>query len=133
MRGRLITWIVLGVGIGVFAFPGRGADSSGDWMGFAPYPGARQLCSEVVLGLSGSKQVEIHWRSFASRDATADVIKFYASREGKNAERSSDSLEVRRGADHTLSVYPASKAGAPSCASKPNSAEKTVIIVSTRP
>jgi hypothetical protein len=133
MRARLTTCMgVMTMGIGVFTLLGRGADSSEKWMGFVAYPGARELCNEVVLGQSEKGRSEIHWRSFASRDAPAGVVAFYAKREGKNAQRSSDSIEVRRGADQILSVYSASKTGVPSCASKPNSEEKTIIMVSIR-
>lgn len=123
MRARLTTCILLGV-------MAMGAPPPEKWLEFAAYPGARELCNEVVLGLSDKRQVEVHWRSFVSRDAPADVIAFYAKREGKNAQRSSDSIEVRRGANQSLEVYPASKTGVPSCASKPKSEEKTIIIVS---
>jgi hypothetical protein len=133
MRAQLTRCMgVMTMGIGAFTLLGRGADSSEKWMGFAAYPGARELCNEVVLGQSEKGRAEIHWRSFASRDAPAGVVAFYAKREGKNAQRSSDSIEVRRGADQILSVYSASKTGVPSCASKPNSEEKTIIMVSIR-
>lgn len=129
MRARLMTFMVLvvtSIGDGSFAA------SSGKWMGFTEYPGARELCDEVVRGQGDKGPVEIHWRSFTSGDALADVIAFYARREGKNAQRSSDSLEVHRGADHILSAYAASKKDVPSCASKPNAGEKTIIMVSVR-
>jgi hypothetical protein len=133
MRARLTTFIlsgVLAIGAGIFTLQCRGAADAGKWLGFPAYPGARELCNEHVLALSGKTQHEVHWLSFASRDATADVISFYAGREGKNAQRSSDSFEVHHGADHTLTVQPASKAVAPSCSSKPRADEKTVIVVS---
>jgi hypothetical protein len=134
MRARLPIFLRLGMAMVVSAFTllVGGADSSEKWLGFAAYPGARELCNEVVLGQSEKGRVEIHWRSFASRDAPADVIAFYARREGNNAQRSSDSIEVRHGSDQILAVYSASKTGVPSCASKPNSEEKTIIMVSVR-
>jgi hypothetical protein len=133
MRARVITRApraVLAAGIGIFALQCGAAPEK--WLGFDAYSGARGLCNEHVLGSSGSKRVEIHWQSFASRDATADVIDFYARREGKNVQRSADSLEVRHGEDYVLTVQPASKGGGPSCSTKPNTDEKTLIIVSER-
>lgn len=120
------------MGLGVCTLPGQGAPPSGKWLDFTPYPGARELCNEVVTGHGGKGPVEIHWHSFASRDALADVIEFYARREGKNAERTSDSLDVHHGTNQILSVYSASKTGVPGCASKPNSVEKAIIIVSVQ-
>jgi len=135
MNARMTAFVVLGVTAMTVAglrLQGQGGASSGKWLGFTAYPGVRDLCDEVVRGQSEKGPVEIHWRSFASRDATADVIAFYAKREGKNARRSTDSIEIRRDADYILSAYPASRTGVPSCSVKANSEEKTIIVVSVR-
>ena len=101
-------------------------------MGFAAYPGARELCDQYVVGSSAHRRVEIHWRSFASRDAFADVAAFYVKREPKNAERKSDSLEVHHGANQILTVSTASNKELPSCATKPKPTERSVIVVSAK-
>jgi len=44
--------------------------SNGDWLGFTPYPGARQLCNEFTTGFThDNKPMEIHSVTFATRDA----------------------------------------------------------------
>jgi len=101
-------------------------------MGFAAYPGARELCNQHVLGASQGKRVEIQWRSFASGDTLADVTAFYIKRDAKNAQRKSGSLEVHHGEGRILTASPASNAELPSCSSKPKTTEKSVIVVSTK-
>jgi hypothetical protein len=131
MRARLASWTcVAAATLAAAALVQCRRAAPGDWMGFAPYPGTRELCQQRVYGESQGRRVEIHWRSFATRDSPTDVIAFYARREGRKAERSGDTLEVHHGADHNLSVYPASKTDIPSCDSRPNSEERTVILVS---
>jgi hypothetical protein len=103
------------------------------WFGFTPYPGARKLCEQAVDGWSSTGPVGFVWRSYATRDATAQVIAFYAKAEGRNAEVEGKSLIVRRGqkkVERVLSVHAASATDYPSCDSKPRPGEKTVIIVS---
>jgi hypothetical protein len=125
MTGRLTTLLCLGTMAMGFA-------PAEKWLGFPEYPGARDLCNEFVLGQGDKGRVEIHWRSFATRDKTTDVIAFYIRREGKNVETKADTLQVRHGADHILSVYPSSKTGVPGCSAKPLADEKTLIMVSVR-
>ena len=101
-----------------------------EWDGFAAYPGARQLCDQSVMGQSGGATTEIHWRSYATLDATAKVIAFYEKTGGKDVEKGSDSVTFRLDEDTHLSVYAASAAHYPTCENKPKSDEKTVIVVS---
>jgi hypothetical protein len=100
------------------------------WNGFAAYPGARQLCDEWVMLEPGSAAMEIHWRSYATLDATAKVIAFYEKTKVKDVEKGSDSVTFRLDKDTDLSVYAASAAHYPRCENKPKSDEKTVIVVS---
>jgi hypothetical protein len=107
------------------------AQSSGrEWNGFAAYPGARQLCDQSVMGQPGGTVMEIHWRSYATPDATAKVIAFYEKTKVKDVGKGSDSVTFRLDKDTHLSVYAASVAHYPTCENKPKSDEKTVIVVS---
>ena len=106
-----------------------------NWFGFTPYPGARELCDQMVDGRSSSGPMGIHWRSYATRDATEDVIAFYAKAEGRDVGVEGKSITVRRGKEKVeavLSVHAASATDYPGCDSKPRPEEKTVIIVSHR-
>lgn len=100
-----------------------------DWASFPPYPHARFLCNQSVLGRSGDKRVEITWTSYTTRDATEKVIAFYSNAENGKVESEGESITIRRNKD-ILSVYPASAAGYPTCDRKPQPEEKTVIIIS---
>lgn len=104
-----------------------------DWMGFTPYPRARQLCNESTLGFSGGRQMEIHWVSFATRDSVQAAVTFYSKAEKGTVELKEDSLTIRRGnpVAAVLSVVAASSADYPRCSEQPQPEEKTVIDVST--
>jgi hypothetical protein len=101
-----------------------------EWNGFAAYPGARQLCDQFVMGQPGGARMEIHWRSYATPDATAKVIAFYEKTTVKDVEKGSDSVTFRLDKDTYLSIYAASAAHYPTCENKSKSDEKTVIVVS---
>ena len=61
--------------------------TSGDWLGFSPYPAARQLCDEFTMAISsGNKPIEIHSVTFATRDPVKDAIAFYSEAERGTAE-----------------------------------------------
>jgi len=107
--------------------------ASGDWLGFTPYPGARQLCNEFTRGFGGDhKEVEIHWVSFASRDANQQAIAFYSKTENGVVERKEGSLTLRRGdpVQDVLSIHAASSTDYPSCTNRPGTDERTIIEVS---
>jgi hypothetical protein len=107
--------------------------SGGSWAGFPPYPHARFLCDQYILGKdSNSKRVSINWSSFATRDATEKVIAFYSKPENGKVEKDGESVTIHRDDSRSLSVYPASAGGYPTCEKKSEPEEKTVIIVSTR-
>jgi hypothetical protein len=101
-----------------------------EWNGFAAYPGARQLCDQSVMGQPGGAMMEIHWRSYATLDATEKVIAFYEKTKVKDVEKGSDSITFQLDKDTHLSVYAASAAHYPTCENKPKSDEKTIIVVS---
>ncbi len=104
-----------------------------EWSGFTPYPGARAMCSQSVLGQQGE---EILWYSYATKDKTSRVIAFYVKdNDGKpnqdkqgQAEQSGNTLSLRRD-DTVLSVQVAA-ADYPGCGHKVRVGERTVIIVS---
>lgn len=102
------------------------------WLGFAPYPGARQMCEEHVMGSSKGHRVEIHWFSFATRDEQAQVAAFYAQKGDAVAEKDADgTIRLRHDQDRVLSIYPV-PGTYPTCEKKVRSDEKTVILVSQR-
>ena len=74
--------------------------------------------------------MEIHWRSYATPDATAKVIAFYEKTKVKDVEKDSDSVTFRLDEDTRLSVYAATAAHYPTGENQPKSDEKTVIVVS---
>ena len=107
--------------------------SSGDWLGFTAYPGARQLCNEFTLGFThDNKPMEIHWVTFATRDAPEDVIAFYSKRESGKLEVEGKSATLNRGnpVHAVLSINAASAAHYHTCAGQPLPEEKTVIDLS---
>ena len=102
------------------------------WLGFAPYPGARDLCEQWVMGSSQERKVEIHWREFATRDEPARVAAFYTGKDHAAAEKGSDgSITLRHGDDPVLSIYAVS-GHYPTGDQKPRADEKTVILVSEK-
>lgn len=100
--------------------------NSTTWFGFATYPGARELCTESVLGTRGQ---EILWRSFATKDDMNRVAAFYAKKDSATPEKRNGSIEFRHGDDIILSIHSAS-ADYPKCDEKARSGEKAVIVVS---
>lgn len=110
-----------------------GLGSEERWAGlFAPYHGARKLCSQSVDGTAGGKPVGFTWTAFASTDAPAKVSAFYAKNtSGAKVEKSNHGLTQLRGPkDQLLSVMVAARQGYPSCGVKPAATDRTLIIVS---
>jgi hypothetical protein len=103
-------------------------DSGQEWFGFTPYPGARQLCDQFVMGRGSGGPMEIHWLSYATTDAMAKAVAFY--QKVKDVEKGSGSVTFRLDKDTTLSVQAATSSDYPKCDSKPKSGEQTVIVVS---
>ena len=99
---------------------------------FAPYHGARKLCSQSVDGTAGSKPVGFTWTAFASTDAPEKVSAFYArNTSAAKVEKSNHGLTQLRGPkDQLLSVMVAARQGYPSCGVEPAATDRTVIIVS---
>ena len=100
--------------------------NSTSWFGFAAYPGARELCTESVLGTRGQ---EILWRSFATRDDLNRVTAFYSKKDTATPVKSNGSIELRHGDDIILSIHSAA-GDYPKCDQKARAGEKTVIVVS---
>lgn len=106
--------------------------TSADWLGFTPYAGARALCNEFVQGFSNGKPMEIHWATFATHDATEDVIALYSKYEKGSLEKEGNSLTVRRGSpvEAVLSVDSSSGKKYHTCINQPRPDEQTIIEVS---
>jgi len=99
-------------------------------MGFAAYPGARDLCEQWTLA-SGSPAGELHWRSFVTKDDIVRVADFYTRRDSTPAEKSADgSLTLRHDKEIILSIDRAFPPNYPKCDQEAHPGENTVIIVS---
>ena len=110
------------------------ASDKGLWFDFKPYPDARLLCTEVVLGAKGE---HITWRTLATTDKGADVVTFFETSEGTRAtERMDGSYNLAATADPErvkLSIYPARLLEAfPHCSEGTRKGERTVMLVSQR-
>ena len=102
------------------------ATDAQEWFGFTPYPGARTLCSQSVLGQNGE---EILWHSYATKDKPARVAGFYRKEKNAKTDKADDTaLTLRRG-DSVLDVF-SPTAHYPQCDVKPDPRERTVIVVS---
>jgi hypothetical protein len=105
------------------------AQGNPEWYGFAPYPGARQLCGQVVMEQPGLHTMEIRWHSYATADAVAKVVAFYENTKVTDEKKDADSVTFHLDKDTSLSVHAAS-GSYPGCDNKPKSNEATVIVVS---
>jgi hypothetical protein len=107
------------------------AGASERWLDeFPAYAGAREVCSQHVLGAPGSRPVEIAWSLYSTPDAPDAVVEFYA-RSGHMAARGGDPrLELASGDGNSrLSVHAVS-GSFPDCGVKPPKGTRTVLIVS---
>ena len=102
-------------------------DDHASWLGaFAPYPGARHLCTEHI---SGGK-MHIEWSSYATADAPAEVVAFYKKRaQSYHQDPGPGDPTFAVDGDRKLSVSKVS-GDYPKCAEGPTGSEKTVIVVS---
>ena len=92
------------------------------WRGFAPYPGARLLCSERTrAGL-----LRLEWTGWATADPPEKVAAFYAARHGVPA---AVPLTVRGPQATTLAVHAAAATDYPRCPAGVPPWEPSVVIV----
>ncbi|MBS2019260.1 MAG: hypothetical protein JST00_40730 [Deltaproteobacteria bacterium] len=97
---------------------------------FLPPSGAEPLCDEHVMG-SG---MEIHWRSYASKEPQAALEARYrasAGRCGYALVTKPPQLSVSHGSMR-LEVFDAGAKGYPSCSASPKSDHVTVIVISEK-
>jgi hypothetical protein len=97
---------------------------------FPAYPGASKLCSGSVLGSAEGRRVEIAYSSYATKDAPAAVVAFYARERKLPVASGTETLDLPSadGKKH-LSIQPAT-ASYPDCGTKPGPEAKTVLSVS---
>jgi hypothetical protein len=112
------------------ADPGAARDgaavSADAWNGvFAPFPGARRLCSQHVTG----NGMHILWTAYATEKPTAEVIGFYEKNHGAAAIERDHGFTLRGPNEHLLSVH-AKDESYPRCEVAPAAGDATVIIVS---
>lgn len=137
IHGFLVALMVLAVPSCSSRSGSQGQSSQGQhsedsqWMGFAPYPEARNLC-EAWTSVLGTQRGELHWRSFASKDDLDRVAAFYARKDSARAEHSGDgSLTLRHGKELILTLNRASAPNYPKCDQEVRPGENTVIVVSS--
>jgi hypothetical protein len=97
---------------------------------FSAYPGASKVCSGNVLGSAEGRRVEIAYSNYATKDAPAGVVAFYA-RERKLPVASGTQILDLASADGKkhLSIQPVT-ASYPDCGSKPGPDAQTILSVS---
>jgi hypothetical protein len=121
--GAKLFWVVL-------ALPAATqASDKAAFLDFKTYPRARFLCQEFVR----SKELEIHWRSFAIPDPPAKVVAFYTRQHGKPArdDKNGFSWRLPSNPNAVLTVYAAAhNDDFPHCAEKPQRGEQTVVLTS---
>jgi hypothetical protein len=108
--------------------------NAGVWFDFSSYPGAQLLCREETMAFSGTgKTVAVNWRSYITPDAAEKVSAFYSEHEGNKGQADGPSITFSRGDNQkTLSIFPASATGYPSCQRKPPKDSLSVIVVSMK-
>ncbi len=96
---------------------------------FGAPPGADPLCDEHVV----ANGAEIHWRSFATKEARAAVNQRARERSvgcGFGLVAKPPLFDVADGARRHFETYEASAGGFPRCEQQPTSAHQTVIVIS---
>ena len=103
-----------------------GGEAAATWPAeFAPYPGARRLCSQR----SAAGLLRIRWAAYASADEPATVAAFYARAHG--VDPGLLPFVVRGRGTTTLAVHAAAATDYPRCPQGPAPGERAVILVST--
>ena len=125
-RVAVVAWLVIVAASGVIM-----AAEMERWFGaFTPYPNVRELCDQHVSG----NNMNITWRSYATRDPLAKVVQFYETDQKTKADVDQATGERKfaaaSDADTILSIYPAT-AKIPTCPKGATKKEEnTVIMVS---
>jgi hypothetical protein len=101
------------------------------WLGvFRAFPGARRLCSQHVLGQSEGKRVEIHFTLYSTSRDPGDTARFYARAHGVPWESGMQTITVKLEDGRKILAVHAISAPHPECGIKPDSGDRTVIVVS---
>lgn len=102
------------------------------WLGvFTPLPGARELCSQNVLGQDeDNDRVEINYTLYTSTREPADVVQLLGQAHGASWKPGQTTLTIKRDGDRkVLTVSPASGSLA-DCGVKPDRNVRSFIMVS---
>jgi hypothetical protein len=102
------------------------------WLGvFAPLKGARELCSQHVLGgATAQTRIEVAFTLYATTQPTGEVVRVYAAAHNVTVEPDATTLVVKVDNGHkVLTVFRAAD-DHPACGVSPRPDEPTVILVS---
>ncbi len=99
---------------------------------FAPLPGARELCSQNVMGQdNGTDRVEINYTVYTSTRRPAEAVKLLARSNGEPWKAGQDAITIKRDRGRkVLTVSPASAAHAADCGVRPGREARSLIMVS---
>ncbi len=126
---KRVATLVAALAIASCARGGRGvaAPTADRWLDvFVPYPRARALCDERLVGHS----TDVAWRSYATADAADAVVAFYKEAHPTLVDRDGkDLVSLRAPGEKALAVMEAGRR-APSCSEAPAPGERTIIVVS---
>jgi hypothetical protein len=124
---RRLALISLACGAALLLGCGRGgAAGPAPWPAdFAPYPGARRLCSQVTT----AGALRVRWTSYAVADDPDAVAAFYARAHG--GDPAARPFVVRGRGRTTLAVHAAAATDYPRCAHAPAPGERALILVTT--
>jgi len=102
------------------------------WLGvFTAFAGARELCSQHVLGgANASTRIEIAFTLYATTKPPADVVSFYARAHAVTVERGATTLTVKLEKGHKVLTVSKASDDHPTCGVAPHPDEPTVILVS---
>ena len=102
------------------------------WLGaFTAFKGARELCSQHVLGGStAASRIEIAFTLYATTKPTADVVSFYATAHQLTVEPGATTVTVKVEKGHKVLTVSKATADHPACGVDPRPDEPTVILVS---
>jgi hypothetical protein len=126
VRRLALTSLTCGAALLLGCGRGGGAAGPAPWPAeFAPYPGARRLCSQVTP----AGALRVRWTTYAVADAPATVAAFYARTHG--GDPAARPFVVRGRGRTTLAVHDAAASDYPRCTPAPTASERAIILATT--
>jgi hypothetical protein len=125
----------LGLAVLILALAPGASDSAETerWLGaFVPFPGARRLCTQQVLGQSEGRRMEIHFTLYATRREPREAARFYALAHGLDWKPEEQAITVKAGDGRKVLAVQRASEPHPECGVEPKPEDRTVIVVSER-